>query len=93
MQASQNLSKLIDRWPSAFVARSEVGKFTGGMIQPGTLANLDSKGLGPEKIRVSRKVAYPVIPFVRWLETRSLVDAAGPMAAARKKKRNQCGAA
>lgn len=87
MQASQNLSKLIEKWPSAYVVRSEVGKFTGGMIQPGTLANLDSKGLGPEgKVRVARKVAYEVRAFVRWLESRNPVDAGGPMAAAHKKK-------
>jgi len=93
MQASQNLSKLIGKWPSAYVVRSEVGKFTGGMIQPGTLANLDSQGKGPEKIRVCRKVAYPVISFVKWLESRNPVDAEGPMATARKNKRNRGGAA
>jgi len=87
-----NLSKLIEKWPSAYVARSEVARFTGGMIQPGTLANLDSKGLGPEgKIRVARKVAYEVRAFVKWLERRNPVDAG--MAAARRKKRNQGGAA
>ena len=92
MQA--NLSKLIEKWPSAYVVRSEVAKFTGGMIQPGTLANLDSQGQGPEgKIRVARKVAYEVHAFVKWLERRNPVDAAGPMAAARNKKRDKGGAA
>jgi hypothetical protein len=90
MQTSQNLSKLIEKWPSAYVVRSEVARFTGGMIQPGTLANLDSQGLGPEgKIRVARKVAYEVLSLVRWLEGRNPVDTGGPMATARKKKRNQ----
>ncbi len=88
MQANQNLSKLIEKWPSAYVVRSEVARFTGGMIQPGTLANLDSKGLGPEgKIRIARKVAYEVHSLVRWLERRNPVDAGGAMAAARNKRK------
>ena len=33
MQASQNLSKLIEKWPSAYVARSEIARFTGGLMQ------------------------------------------------------------
>ena len=97
MQASRNLSKLdlsrlIEKWPSAFVARPEIARFTGGLIQAGTLANLDAKGLGPEgKIRVGRKVAYEVHALVKWLEGRNQVDAGGPMAAARKKKATKGG--
>lgn len=67
-----DLSALTQRWPSAFVARSEIGRFTGGMISPGTVANLDCKGLGPEgRITVGKKVVYPVDALVRWLEARA----------------------
>ncbi len=59
-------------------------------MQAGTLANLDSKGQGPEgKIRVARKVAYEIHSLVRWLEARNPVDAGGTMAAARQKKRDR----
>lgn len=72
MSVAVDLSKLISKWPSAYVARSEVGRFSGGLISPGTLANLDCKGEGPEgRIRVGKKVAYEVHALVRWLEGRA----------------------
>ena len=52
---------MADRWPSTWVARQEIKRFTGGIINPKYLANLDSQGKGPEgRIRVGRKIAYPV---------------------------------
>ena len=90
MQEKQDLSRLVEKWPSAYVARPEIARFTGGLMQAGTMANLDSKGMGPEgKIRVGRKVAYEVHSLVAWLEGRNPVDAGGAMVTARKKKRNR----
>ncbi len=69
---SSLLASMADKWPSAFVARTEAGKFTGGMIGEKYLANLDSAGKGPEgRIRCGRKVIYPVSEFIKWLESRS----------------------
>ncbi len=66
-----DLTALKSKWPSAYVARREVGIFTGGMISPGTVANADCKEEGPQgAIRVGRNVAYPVESFIAWLETR-----------------------
>lgn len=63
---------LAAKWPSAFVARTEVGKFTGGLMGEKYLANLDSAGKGPAgRIRCGRKVVYDVNQFVKWLEERS----------------------
>ena len=60
------------KWPSAFVARHEIDRFTGGIISSKYIANLDSQGKGPAgRVRVGRKVAYPVAEVVRWLEERS----------------------
>lgn len=67
---TSNLNFLADKWPSAIVARTDVGKFTGGLINPRTMANLDSASLGPAKMTVGRKVAYPVDGFIKWLESR-----------------------
>ena len=65
---------MAEKWPSPFVARQEVERFTGGIVNPKYIANLDSQGLGPEgRIRVGRKIAYPVIEFIKWLEERSEV--------------------
>lgn len=59
------------RWPSAIVARKEIGKFSGGLLNPRTQANLDSKGEGPTKIKMgSRAVFYPVSDLVAWLRAR-----------------------
>ena len=67
-----NLSFLADRWPSQIVARTEIGRFTGGLISEKYLANLDSAGLGVAgRFRVGRKVVYPVAEVIRWLESRA----------------------
>jgi hypothetical protein len=65
---------LAEKWPSAWVARTEAKEFSGGLIGEKYLANLDSQGRGPAgRIRCGRKIAYPVAEFVKWLETRSEV--------------------
>ena len=65
-----DLKSLIDKWPSSMVAREKISEFTGGIISPGTLANLDCKGEGPPKIRIGRKIAYETKSFVEWLQRR-----------------------
>lgn len=72
-----NLSHLAARWPSSLVAREKVGEFSGGIISPKTIANLDSKGgEGPKgRITVGRKVAYPVDLLIKWLESRAKLAA------------------
>jgi hypothetical protein len=72
MRKSVDLSHLGDRWPSSMVARSESREFSGGMVAPGTMANMDSQGKGPdERVRIGRKVGYTVKSFIRWLEERA----------------------
>jgi len=62
-----------EKWPSAWVARTEIERFTGGIISEKYLANLDSQGRGPAgRVRVGRKIAYPVVEVVKWLESRSV---------------------
>jgi len=65
---------LAEKWPSSYVARTEVERFSGGLITKGYLQNLDCKGLGPKgRIRFGRKIAYPVSELISWLEARSAV--------------------
>lgn len=65
---------MADRWPSPIVARTEIERFTGGMISEKYLANLDSAGKGPAgRVRCGRKIAYPVDALVDWLSARSSV--------------------
>lgn len=67
-----DLSSLAVRWPSSFVAREKVGEFSGGIITPKTMSNLDATGEGPKgRITVGRKIAYPVDELIAWLESRA----------------------
>jgi hypothetical protein len=67
-----DFSSLADRWPSPFVSRGEVERFTGGIISIKYLANLDSQGAGPQgRVRVGRKIAYNVRDLINWLENRA----------------------
>lgn len=65
-------SSLAEKWPSTFVSRSEVGRFTGGIVSPKTMANLDSQRLGPDgAIKFGKKVVYPVNCLIAWLDQRA----------------------
>ena len=69
---SNLLQQMAAHWPSPIVARTEIEKFTGGLISEKYQANLDSAGKGPEgRIRIGRKVAYPVNEYLTWLKERS----------------------
>lgn len=67
-----DLSFLAQKWTSAIVAREKITEFTGGLMSPGRIANLDVAGDGPPRIRFAgRKVGYPVNQLVTWLEGRA----------------------
>jgi len=66
-----DLSSMARKWPSSFIAREKVGEFTGGILNPRTMANLDCKGEGPKRIRIGRKIAYDVKELCEWLSNRS----------------------
>ena len=56
--------------PPAF-ARKEVGRLTGGLVAPHTLANADAKGTGPAgRILIGRHTAYSREDFLAWLRLR-----------------------
>lgn len=69
--AGFDFEELANKWESAVVARSEIGRFTGGAMTPGYLANLDSAKIGPPRLRIGRKVVYPVRSLVEWMESRA----------------------
>ncbi len=70
----ETLKHLADRWPSAWVAREEVDRFSGGVLTPKYCANLDSRKLGIKgRIRIGRKVVYPVASILEFLESRGEV--------------------
>lgn len=69
-----DLSIMAKNWPSAYVARQEVKNFTGGILTAKYCANLDCQGQGPKgRLRVGRKISYPVQEFISWLESRATI--------------------
>ncbi len=70
-----DLNELAENWPSRVVARTQedLDKFSGGILNARTLANLDSQGRGPKgRIKIGRRVAYPVRALVKWMEERAI---------------------
>lgn len=65
-------ARLKEFWPSPLVPRNEVGKFSGGLLNSGTMANLDSRGEGPQgKVAFGKvRVAYDRDLLIDWLMER-----------------------
>ena len=59
-----------ENWKAPVVSRSQVGEFSGGLLHPRSLANLDCLGEGPERIRFGKKIAYPTDALVEWMKVR-----------------------
>ena len=72
MKTGTDLSALHSKLPPV-IAREQVPKLLGGVISSKTLANLDSEGKGPKRIRVGRKVAYITEDLLHWLEARTAI--------------------
>ncbi len=72
MRTSDIFDELVKRWPSPLVAREEVERFSGGILHPRTMSNLDSKMEGPKgRIRIGRKIAYSTDELARWMRERA----------------------
>ena len=72
MQLEKNFKELVEKWPSAFVSRTEVGKFSGGALTSKSCANHDSLGTGvAERFRVGRKICYPTVALAEWMQSRA----------------------
>jgi len=70
-ERSFDLDVLSVEWGSSIVARTEIGRFSGGVLTSKSVANLDSLGKGPPgRFRLGRKVVYPVGELVGWMKGR-----------------------
>jgi hypothetical protein len=73
MNRSQ-FQKLADRWPSAWVAREEIDRFSGGALTSKYCANLDSRGIGiKNRMRCGKKIIYSLESVLEFLESRTEV--------------------
>jgi len=63
---------MAEAWGCPYVAREELKKFSGGLLSPRYAANLDAQRKGIEgRIRCGRKILYPALSVVKFLELRS----------------------
>jgi hypothetical protein len=75
-----DLKELEKELPVIF-GRTEIRRLLGGVLSPGHLANLDSRGEGPPRIRIgARRVGYQRGPFIEWLKARTETITSGPKA-------------
>ena len=70
MKPESNLENLKDSLPP-IISRDRIEALLGGVISSKTLANLDSLGLGPKRMRIGRKVAYLTEDLLAWLSERT----------------------
>jgi len=70
MQQKIDFSELIPKLPP-MIARDHVEKLLGGVISSKHLANLDSLGEGPKRMRMGRKVVYMTEDLLEWLASRT----------------------
>jgi hypothetical protein len=72
MKETFNLGYLIDKLPP-LISRDHVEKLLGGVVSSKTLANLDSLGDGPKRMRIGRKIVYRTEDLLDWLEARTRI--------------------
>ena len=62
---------MILQFPCQVVPRKKIAEATGGILQPGTVANDDSQGIGiEEQIKIGRQVCYRVDKILEYIEKR-----------------------
>lgn len=68
-----DLSTLAGQLPPV-VALNKIDRYWGGLISKGYLANRDSQGLGPRRIRLGGRIGYLREDLIAWLEGRANTD-------------------
>ena len=71
MKKENVLSEIRSKIPP-IIARQQVPILLGGAISSKTLANLDSQGKGPKRMRIGRKVVYKADDFLEWLAAKTV---------------------
>jgi hypothetical protein len=65
---------MIKAWGAPAVRRKDLAKFSGGLLDPRSVANDDSRGKGIRpRFRVGRHTAYPVEAVVEYLRRRTVL--------------------
>lgn len=65
------LDEMVAKWPSAVVARTEVDKFSGGLVSSKYSANMDSSGAGIQgRVKVGKRVGYSAHELASFLRSK-----------------------
>ncbi len=64
------MKALIENWPSPIVPRSRFYEFSGGLIKPKTMANIDSLKEGPPRLTSRKQALYSTVDAAAWLVKR-----------------------
>lgn len=68
---------LLKAWKGGpYVPRTAIRIFSAGLLSPKTMANFDSRGEGPPRIRSGRRVYYLATDLALWIEEYVLRDKA-----------------
>lgn len=67
--ANRAVDGLRETLPAVFL-RKKVGELTGGLVNPGTLSNIMSRGEGPKAFYLGKKCALERDTFLEWLAPR-----------------------
>lgn len=59
--------KMEERWQAPGFRRADVGRVTGGLLSPKTLANLHSLGEGPPMLKLRGRAYYDLATFIPWV--------------------------
>jgi len=49
------------------VARNKISFYLGGLLSKGYMANLDSEGRGPARVKIGKRVGYLREDLITWL--------------------------
>ena len=75
MKKKDIFKEMAEAWGRPLVPRMNVDEFSGGLLHPRTMANLDSLGEGPKrKVKMGRKVAYEINSLIEWMRERCSVE-------------------
>jgi len=62
-----NPKDFIKKAPGPVLSYDEAETLAGGLIKKKSMQNLCSQGLGPQKIRLGKRVGFRTVDFCEWL--------------------------
>ncbi len=67
-----SFAKIRKNNPSGYILRKDISEKTGGLLNAGTMANFDSKGIGIKgRVKIGRNTAYPVNEVIKYLQSKT----------------------